>query len=279
MSAPDRAFVGAAIHRWESVRNHDLKLPKAPLPLLVFFDERCVWRGDAATKHEGMIGIPGGGEIPARVTSFAGVDDQGAPFLVMALPSVWRAEERHRNDPRLDLLLRVVFVHEMTHTRQARAFSVRLDEIEAKHAIELDDDIVQARFGEREGFREAYEKERDLLFAVPSKRIAREALGLANERRARFFAGTDAVYAELETIFLGMEGVANWAGMRAAVREGLTREDAIAFMRRGGKRWSQDEGLALFLVIDALVPRWQVRVFRENDPVPVWTLLEEASSR
>jgi hypothetical protein len=274
MSASDRAFVDGAIDGWQSVREHDLGLPDAPLPLLVFFDERCVWRGGVAAKHDGVIAVPGDGEVPARVISFAGVDDDGAPFLVMALPSVWRTEPRHRDNPRLDLLLRCVFVHEMTHTRQARSFGKRLDEIEAKHAIELDDDIVQTRFGERDGFRFAYEKERDLLFAATDKGAAREALRLARERRARFFTGADAVYAELEEIFLGMEGVANWAAVRAAMREGSSAADAVTFIRGGGKKWSQDEGLALFLAIDLLVPQWQKRVFREN-PVPVWTLLEE----
>ena len=76
-------------------------------------------------------------------------------------------------------------------------------------------------------------------------------------RRAKYFVGADAVYADLEDLFLNMEGVANWAGYRLASRESASLPDAVAFMRRGGKHWSQDEGLALFLVIDAAVPAWQ----------------------
>jgi hypothetical protein len=36
---------------------------------------------------------------------------------------------------------------------------------------------------------------------------------------------------------------------------------ALPGMRRGGRHWSQDEGLAIFLLIDRLVPGWQARVF------------------
>jgi len=279
MSAPDLAFVESAKKTWEAVRADALRLAPAPPPLFIFFDETCVWRDGAGQKHSGTIAIPGGGETPARVLSFAG-SDQGRAFLVMALPSVWRTEARHRDNPRLDLLLRCVFVHEMTHTRQTQAFTERLDEIEAKYKIEIDDDIVQTRFAEREGFRSAYEAERDLLFATARKAdgvLAKHAVRMAKDRRARFFTNDDAVYAELEEIFLGMEGVAQWAAVRAAMREGLAPADAIAFIRRDGKRWSQDEGLALFLAIDALLPRWQKRVFGVN-PAPVWRLLEESGA-
>jgi len=277
MSAPDLAFVESAKKTWDAVRAHALRLPRAPMPQLVFFDETCVWRDGAGSRHRGAIIVPGGDEIPARVVSFAG-SDQGRAFLVMALPAVWRKEARHRDNPRLALLMRCVFVHEMTHTRQADAFTKRLDEIEAQYEIEIDDDIVQTRFAERDGFRSAYQAERDLLFAIGrdgDREVAKAAVRMARDRRARQFIDDDAIYAELEEIFLGMEGVANWAAMRAAMHEGLAPADATAFIRRDGRRWSQDEGLALFLAIDALLPQWQTRVFGAN-PAPVWSLLEEA---
>ena len=70
-----------------------------------------------------------------------------------------------------------------------------------------------------------------------------------------------------------MEGVANWAGFRAAMNAGLSRDEAIT-LTQGSRKWfSQDEGLALFLAIDALKKGWQERVFREK-PTPALRLLE-----
>ncbi|MBK6722924.1 MAG: hypothetical protein IPG58_06465 [Acidobacteria bacterium] len=43
-----------------------------------------------------------------------------------------------------------------------------------------------------------------------------------------------------------MEGVANWAAYRAAIADGMTAETASRLIRRSGKYWSQEEGIAIF---------------------------------
>ena len=202
------------------------------------------------------------------------------------MPAVWRRVPRLKSEARLEILIRSVFVHEMSHTRH-RNFFGRLDRIEKQHkfAERFGDDIVQDRFGKREGFRKAYEKEHDLLYRAASatdrgrKRVlAKKALDSIRDRHKRFFSGDDAHYEEIESIFLTMEGVANWAAYKAAMREGLSRADAIKLIRRGGRYWAQDEGLALFLVIDSLLPDWQEKTFVES-AISVTDLLNEAVSR
>jgi hypothetical protein len=271
MSDADRAFLDASLKTWEAVRADALQLAPAPLPTFILFDEECVWRDGKGRAHAGTIALPDGNEVPAAVMAFAGSHEEKA-FLVMALPAMWRAEKRHRDNPRLDLLIRVVFVHEMTHTRQAGSFGGRIGELEAQHKLEdLNDDIVQQRFADRDGFKAAFVKERDLLYAIANepdadrrRALAKEALSAIRERRERYFRGDDSFFAELEEIFLGMEGVANWAGFRAAMHAGLPRDEAITLMQGSRKWFSQDEGLALFLAIDALTPGWQKRVFRDK---------------
>jgi hypothetical protein len=271
MPASDRAFLDSALATWQAVRAESLKLAPAPLPMFIVFDDKCVWRDGVGSAHKGTIALPDGNEVPAKVMTFAGAHE-GKPFLVMALPTVWRAEPKHRDNPQLERLLRSVFVHEMTHTRQSSTFGARLTELEAQYKIEnLNDDIVQERFGGREGFAAAFAAERDLLYAGS----LHEAVRSIDARRSRYFAGDDAFYAELEELFLGMEGVANWAGVRAAMHDGATRDEAITLMRGSRKWFSQDEGLALFLAIDASVPGWQGRVFADK-PAGVFTLLREA---
>jgi hypothetical protein len=94
------------------------------------------------------------------------------------------------------------------------------------------------------------------------------------DRRARYFGGADAMFGELEDLFLNMEGIASWAAYRAVRREVATDADAVAFIRRA-KSWSQDEGLALFLVIDRLLPNWQSEMFADT-PASAIVLLRRA---
>jgi hypothetical protein len=279
MSAADRTFLDESVATWEVVRAEALKIGPAPLPAIIVFDDQCVWRDGKGSAHAGTIALPDGNEVPTAVMTFAG-SHEGKPFLVMALPAMWRTEKRHRDNPQLGLLIRSVFVHEMTHTRQAAFFGARLTELETQHKIEdLNDDLVQKLFADRGGFTAAFRKERDLLYAIANepdaarrRALAKEALPAIRERRAKYFQGDEAFYAELEEIFLGMEGAANWAGFRAAMHAGLSRDEAITLMQGSRKWFSQDEGLALFLAIDALTPGWQKRVFGEK-PAPALELL------
>lgn len=75
-----------------------------------------------------------------------------------------------------------------------------------------------------------------------------------------------------------MEGPGNWVAYQVALRAGLSPLDAQNAIRRGRNRWSQDQGLAIFLVIDALAPNWRDRVL-EGRPASVLQLLSDAAKR
>lgn len=221
------------------------------------------------------------------MTFAATYGEPAKPFLVQALPALWRAEERHRENPQLERLMRSVFVHELTHAVQTAAFGDRLTQLEKEHAIaDLDDDIVQHRFANVDGYSDAYRAERDALYRVANeanvqrrRELAKEALQLVRARHERYFTKENAHFRELDELFLGMEGAANWAAYRAAVRDGATHAEAIALINKSGRYWTQDEGLGLFLAIDALLPgEWQSRI--TGDKVTgAWALLEEGASR
>jgi len=77
-----------------------------------------------------------------------------------------------------------------------------------------------------------------------------------------------------------MEGVAEWAGYSRLIHPqglGIAPEVALPGMRRGGRQWSQDEGLAIFLVVDRLVPDWQARAFAA-EPATAMELLALAAA-
>src|SRR5215218_5873625 len=90
LSPNDIRFISDAGHTWEEVRRQDLGIERAPMPRLLFFDQRCLFDDGALSLHNGNIRLPDGNEVPARLMTFAGSYDGGKPFLVQALPPLWR---------------------------------------------------------------------------------------------------------------------------------------------------------------------------------------------
>ena len=83
------------------------------------------------------------------------------------------------------------------------------------------------------------------------------------------FTGKRRFYRAFDDIFLTMEGMGQWLAYRhyMSARGGsLDAETALREVRRDGSQWSQDEGLALMLLVDRLLPNWQARAFRD----PQW---------
>ena len=72
------------------------------------------------------------------------------------------------------------------------------------------------------------------------------------------------MYAPAEDLFLTIEGTGQYALYRWLTDPqggGMAKPDALAFARRDGKRWSQDQGLALYLVLDRLWIDWPPATF------------------
>jgi hypothetical protein len=111
-----------------------------------------------------------------------------------------------------------------------------------------------------------------------SRRLVLEALSIAERRRTRFFTGTRAVHAELDDIFLVMEGVGEWVRFqlkRQQVSPSAPWHQTLNEMMADSDAWSQHQGLALFLLIDRFVPDWQSRFLSSNYPSP-FSVLREA---
>ena len=291
LPAADRAWIDELTDTWRAVARTALRINPEPLPLIIVFDESCVWRIGENTQgapHSGSIPLPDGETAPAMLAAFAGSYGPGdQPYLVMAMPSLWRADAKNQADPNLPLLIRAVFAHEMTHTVQTKAFGEWLSDVEKRLTLPegLDDDIIQTRFGKNSEFAAAFAGERGLLFQAanePNASVRRAllttAVSMMSSRRGRYFTGEDAIYSELEDIFLNMEGLGQWVAYQVALGDGMSPADAQNFIRRGRNRWSQDAGFAAFLVIDALVPDWRNRVL-DGRPASVLTLLTEAARR
>jgi hypothetical protein len=280
---------------WELASREILRIPDAPPPNVVLYDSACVystaeegapgvppvdgpallgaklsWR---AAAHHDSLTLPGGTRVPVRLMSFANVDRTTGPYFVMAAPSYW-AQMGHG-----DVLgLTGVFLHEFAHTRQIKGVAGVIGPIDSTWAYpeKLDDDAVQTHFGSDSVYVAAYLAERDLLYRAAAadsltdtRTLAEQALAMMRSRHARWFTGDMAVFATLDDTFLSLEGAAQWtAHAWLAHPEGgaLEREQAVARMLGRRRWWAQDEGLALFLVVDRLFPGWPQVVFSDRSP-------------
>jgi hypothetical protein len=298
MGAADRAWLERALAGWAVAEREALRLTPTPLPAAVVFDARCAftapagaagpvaWRGAA---HGGRVALPDGKALPPAVTSFAApAGPNGGAFFVMALPSVWRAQGV-RSGLGLEGLMDAVLLHELTHTRQFYYAAPTLAELTRRYGLpdDLSDDSLQRAFGDDSAYAAAYAAERDLLYAAAAapdtaeaRRLAGAALARLRARRARWFVGDSARWAPLDEIFLTMEGLGQWAAYAWLVGpRGPRLAPAVAQreLRRGGRFWTQDEGLALLLAVDRLVPGWQALAFAER-PLTAEALLERAAA-
>jgi hypothetical protein len=306
------AWLQRALDGWERVGREFLRIDPSPLPRIVLFDARCVWHlssdatpaADAlpvattlsfagrpvqvrALSHRGTVLLPSAAPVPVEMKASTSLyRNSRDAFFVMAMPSVWQTKEV--SAPTRAEYLHGVFSHEMTHTRLLVAINRRVRDLARKNDLvyPINDDVIQAEFRRAPGFETAFNRERNLFYRAaletdPARRrlLAADALDMARTRRARFFTGATAAYAELESLFLTMEGVGQWAAYRLArTRAGGSESEALRLVRDNKKYWSQDQGLALFLLIDAMVPDWQSRIFSAT-PASPFDLLDGAVGR
>jgi hypothetical protein len=218
-----------------------------------------------------------------QLLSFTDSDRATGPFFVMGLPTYW-ASAGYGQEPGLT----GVFLHEFSHARQLPGMAAIIGPIDSAWSFpeELSDDAVQTHFGSDSTYVAAYMAERDLLYraaAAESREevhaLAGQALTMIRSRHARWFTGENAVFATLDATFLSMEGAGQWAAyawLAHPAGGGLDREAAIRRMLGRRRQWSQDEGLALFLVVDRLFPEWPSLVFRRPS-IGAVELLERAT--
>lgn len=290
---------------WELTSRDILRLPDAPAPSIVFYDSTCAyttsdvaadgaapidgpalhgaklpWR---AIAHGDSLTLPDGSRVALQLMSFASVDKKKGPFFVMAAPSYW-AQKGHTEYNGLT----GVFLHEFAHTRQVGGMRDAIGPIDStwSYPEELNDDAVQKHFGFDSVYVAAYLAERDLLYRAAAadsteeaRALAREALAMMKRRHARWFTGGKAEFAILDDAFLSLEGAGQWVGaawLSHPKGGGLTRDAAVTKMLGRRRWWVQDEGLALFLVVDRLLPGWPLLVF--DDPsMRALELLERAA--
>jgi hypothetical protein len=298
MSTDDQSWIERALANWHVAEQKELLLPPSPLPTIVAIDASCqfvaaprtdgrlVWQG---THHGETVALPGGKTVPFGVISFAAPDDGKAStgFFAMSLPSVWRAKGIE-SGLGLERLMDGVLLHEMTHTRQFYFVNPKMAQLAAQYGLsdDIGDDSLQDAYKDNAAYVKDYQSERDLLYAAAQARtnsearmLARQALSKLRARRSRWFTGDAQKWKPLDDIFLTMEGLGQWTAYAWFTDKSefhLNPEKVLLEVRRKRNHWTQDEGLAVFLVVARLLPGWQKFAFAPK-PELAESLLERAS--
>jgi len=298
MSADDKSWIENALSNWHIVERRELMLAPSPLPTIVTFDATCefiaparpdnrlIWQG---TPHSGTITFPDGKTAPYGVVSFAAPVEgkTSTGFFTISLPSVWRAKGV-QSGLGLERLMDGVLFHEMTHTRQFYFVNPRMDQLAIQYKLsdDIGDDSLQDAYQNNPAYVADYQAETDLLYAAAAAKTDAEAKALAGQalaklraRRAKWFIGDAEKWKPIDDVFLTMEGLGQWAAYAWFTDKDGPNLDPVKVLpevRRKRNRWTQEEGLALFLVVNRLVPGWQKLAFAP-DPELAESLLERAA--
>ena len=285
----DLAFYNATnrwFFAWKLVSKNIYQIEKVRPVEFVFFDEKYVYSTSTiAIKkgtsikgcnlmnlsfqwkkalHNDSIMLPDNSTIPIRLMSFAAEmpNEKNKSFFVMPLPSYWERNGTTSKELGLDNLITGVFIHEFSHSQQMQNFGkeITLFEKQNNFGVEFTDDIVQDIFSKDSSYLNLYNKELQNLYQSVQdptfdKVLVRDGLRLMSQRHSDYFKSQFSSLKEIDNFFLTMEGLGQYSMYLwlAHPKGGNLKKDiAIKGVRRGGKWWSQDEGFALFLILDKL---------------------------
>jgi len=186
-------------------------------------------------------------------------------------------------------LLTGVFLHEFAHTRQMNGIGSKITEFENNHTFkyEVSDDIIQDYFINDSLYVKEYNKEVNLFYSASNAKTKKEmydltkkGINLLKERQKKYLIPENEILTKMDNIFLSMEGLGQYmivSWLTHPKGGNYPIDIAVKATRRGGKWWSQDEGLALFLILTKMTkPNWKIMF--SDDPIDIIKLLEKENT-
>ena len=284
---------------WKLVSKDIYKIEKVKPVEFVFFDDKYVYSTSSVTikngspvkgcnlinlklkwkkaPHNNVLILPDQSEAPVNLMSFASeIPNSTTSYFVMPLPDFWKNAGVTSKELGLENMITGVFIHEFSHSQQMQNFGKKITAFEQVNdfGVEFNDDIVQAIFSKNTTYLNYYKEEINLLFAATNNSVldtksAKEGLSIIKQRQNEFFTEKYSNLTQIDNFFLTMEGLGQYSMYVWLIHPkggNLKRETAIEGVRRGGKWWSQDEGFALFLILDELdAPQnWAKKMFGDT---------------
>lgn len=278
--------IGRWFSAWSLVYKDVYKIDKLQPVEFVFFDEQYVYSTSSATlpkgvpikgnnllnlkltwkkaPHHDSLTLPDKTRIPIGIISFASEipDGKHHSFFVMPLPSFWKKAGIESKELGLDNLTTGVFIHEFSHSQQMQSFGKKITQYEKQNAFGVDfsDDMIQNIFSKDPIYVNLYQSEVSNLYnSILNKEMNMDLLSkgltLMNDRQKGYFKDKYQGLADLDDLFLTMEGLGQYSmyiWFTHSKGANIDKDIALEGVRRNKKWWSQDEGLALFLILERL---------------------------
>lgn len=225
------------------------------------FGKKLIWKRAA---HNGKITLPDGQIVPVGLMSFASELENRNAFFVMPLPEFWKKSGVESKELGLENLVTGVFLHEFSHSQQIQNFGRKISEYERKYKFEteLSDDIIQNYFEKDADYNSAFRTEVKHFYDAfaeknksKSDELIKRSIEKLRSRQNEYFTGDKAHFTEIDDFFLTMEGFGQFTmylWLTSPKGANISPSIALKGVRRGGKQWSQEEGLALFLLLSKL---------------------------
>jgi hypothetical protein len=244
--------------------------------------------------QNGKLWVPGRESLPVNVTgpriAAMPYEDDRNSFFIAPLPGLFHKLGRPDQARNLDELFLGTAAHELMHTRQLVYAMAQIKRLRLRYKLpeSFDDNIIQHEFEANEEYKRLHDEEGELLTKAiladdlhHTRQFVEQFLLATQKRKERFFAGPKQGYSDLEDIFLAMEGLAMWVQYRTARDRASAGEDwlqTFVTLSERADAWSQQDGLALLVLIERLAPGWQTRLLASDFPSP-FILLREAVRR
>lgn len=307
LAGQDLFSMQKTVDDWEHSCQNELHIEPGALPWIIFYDSVTAWHINPEiallpaykrltstvrfagidyplfqVKHNAKLWVPERDpiEVKTRAAAAMPVGDNKKIFFISPVPTFFHTLAPPDQAPYLDLLLTGLNMHELTHTRQLSFVLSQILEAQKKYKLpeSIDDNSIERTFENNEEYKALFFKEKTHLWNAAMtgnldscKQELKSALDLVDERQRTFFVQENEGYKKLDDIFLALEGSAMWAQYKTTRKyapQGQSPEQTLYFMFQHLNSWSQEEGLALFLIIDKLVPGWQVQFFNKEMPSP-----------
>jgi hypothetical protein len=274
MRADDKAWLDRTVTAWRYTAKNYGQFTVPANARAIIGSAECVLISDTALfpdKPVEWVMLDGKGKIPI-IEDFAmplspisqAIQVNGNPYFVMSAPSVWQKANVPGGKIGLENLMTAVFIHETAHVLQQKSYYGAMSIIAKSNGLPEDfgDDSIQDRFKTNKAYASSMNREIELLFAAAkapteakTRQLARQMLSLAKARRKTYFIGNDTYLSDVEDVFLTLEGSGQWLGYQWLIDPkggNQTATDALARFSKDANFWSQNQGLAMFLVIDRL---------------------------
>ena len=285
---------------WELVSKHIYHIDKVRPVEFVFFDDKYVYSTSTITikngtpvkgcnimnltfkwkksLHNDSITLPDKSVIPVGLMSFAAEipNEKNKSFFVMPLPGYWQKSGTTSKELGLDNLITGVFIHEFSHSQQMQNFGKKITEFEQQNnfEVEFSDDIVQIIFDKDTNYLKLYNEEVEKFYSALKYKsldyaLVKEGLKIMSRRQESFFTERYVNLKEVDGFFLTMEGLGQYTmylWLTHPKGGNINKDVAIEGVRRKRKWWSQDEGFALFLILDKLTKpeTWAKEMFGDR---------------